>query len=135
MAMSDTQRQLLCMALALEGDALPKTDVCMKSPEASEKPLQLGAVTISILYKINFAPLGKPGTAQFPTGQGNSYSFYYLCPLPLALLILYKLTLLAQSNDDRLSTLPGLVPAQPVLPQMAQKYNKSPAVLQLIHQV
>lgn len=78
MAMSDTQRQLLCMALALEGDALPKTDVCIKSPEASEKPLLLGAVTISILYKINFALLGKPGTAQFPTGQGNSE---FLLPL------------------------------------------------------
>lgn len=48
-AMSNTQRQLLCMALTLEGDALPKTDVCTKPPEASEKPLQLRAVTISIL--------------------------------------------------------------------------------------
>lgn len=85
--------------------------------------------------KNNVTLLGKPGTAQFTTGQGNSYSFYYLCPLLLALLILYKLTLLAQSSDDRLTTLPGLVPAQSILPQMAWKQNKSPAVLQLIQQV
>lgn len=54
------------MAVLLEGAVLPKPDVHTKSPEASENPLQLRAVMISILYKI------MPRTAQFPTGQGSS---------------------------------------------------------------
>lgn len=40
------------MAVLLEGAALPKPDVCTKSPEASENPLQLEAVMIGILYKL-----------------------------------------------------------------------------------
>lgn len=62
------------MAVLLEGAALPKTDVHTKSPEASENPLQLGAVMISILYKI------MPRTAQFSTGQGSSLEI--LLPQP-----------------------------------------------------
>lgn len=62
------------MAVLLEGAALTKPDVHTKSPEASENPLQLGAVTISVLYKI------MPRTAQLPTGQGNSWRF--LLPQP-----------------------------------------------------
>lgn len=103
------------MAVLLEGAASPEMDVCTKSPEASEKPLRLGAVTISILYKIMLLCWGNQALLSSPTGQGYSYRrFYYLSPLLLALLMLYKLTLLAQSRGGRLSVLPGSARAQPV---------------------
>lgn len=117
------------MAVLLEGNALPKTDVHTKSPEASENPLQLGAVMISILYKI------MPRTAQFPTGQGSSLEICYFSPPLLVVLIQDKLTLVAHSSEDRLTVLLGFVPAQPVLPQMVQEHKKSPQVLQLIQQI
>lgn len=117
------------MAVLLEGNALPKTDVHTKSPEASENPLQLGAVTISILYKI------MPRTAQLPTGQGGSLEILLPQPCSPHCADPGQTHLGGHSNKDRLAVLLGFVPAQPVLPQMVQEHNKAPQVLQLIQQI